>query len=219
MQPGRGAKRIEQLSKRCDCRRRKRLLIHSPMNAENNGASGAIEESGSYYVADTGLGGIIIVPFIAPKDSLGQTFGKLDPTPARSGREQWSIRVPRAVIVDISIPSILRPATLTHSTLPVRLFNRRYPTPRAPTASVVDCSAPGQRSGASAASEMREIERAMGLEVISRPGIQHAWKRNACVRFPEAEITSSDGLCVCVRVCRCSCGPPWARRQTGDSPD
>ena len=55
MQPGRGAKRIEQLSKRCDCRRRKRLLIHSPMNAENNGASGVIEASGSYYVADTGL--------------------------------------------------------------------------------------------------------------------------------------------------------------------
>jgi hypothetical protein len=73
------------------------------MNAENNGASGAIEESGSYYVADPGLGGIIIVPFIAPKDSLGQTFGKLNPTPARSGLEQWSIRVPRAVIVDISI--------------------------------------------------------------------------------------------------------------------
>jgi hypothetical protein len=87
MQPGRIAERISQLSKRRGCRRHYRCLIDSPMSAEDDCAGGAIEEPGPYNVANTGLDGIIIIPLIAPKDSLGQTFGKLNPTPARGGLE------------------------------------------------------------------------------------------------------------------------------------
>jgi hypothetical protein len=73
------------------------------MSAEDDRAGGAIEEPGPYNVANTGLDGIIIIPLIAPKDSLGQTFGKLNPTPVRGGLKHWSVRVPRGVIVDIII--------------------------------------------------------------------------------------------------------------------
>src|ERR1700731_4659815 len=63
------------------------------MNAEDDCAGGGIEQPGPYNVANTGLGGIIIVPLIAPQDSLGNTLGKLNPIPARGGFEQWPIRV------------------------------------------------------------------------------------------------------------------------------
>jgi len=72
MHPGRIAERIEQLSKRCGCRRHYRCLIDSPMSAEDDRAGRAIEEPGPYNVANTGLDGIIIIPLIAPKDSLGR---------------------------------------------------------------------------------------------------------------------------------------------------
>jgi hypothetical protein len=73
------------------------------MNAEDNPTGRAIEEPGPNNVANTGLDRILIKPLVGPKESLGQTFGKLNPTPARGGLEYSSVRVPRGVIVDIII--------------------------------------------------------------------------------------------------------------------
>src|SRR6202047_3096409 len=72
-------------------------LIDSPMSAEDDRAGGAIEEPGPYNVANTGLDGIIIIPLIAPKASLGQKFGKLNTTPARGGLEHSSASGTRGV--------------------------------------------------------------------------------------------------------------------------
>jgi hypothetical protein len=46
MQSGRIAERIEQLTKRCGCPRRKQLLIDSPMSAEEDREGGTIDEPG-----------------------------------------------------------------------------------------------------------------------------------------------------------------------------
>jgi hypothetical protein len=73
------------------------------VSAEEGRAEGAIEEPGPYNVANTAFDDIIIIPLIALKDSLEQTFGKLNPTPTRGGFEHSSVGVPRSVIFDVTI--------------------------------------------------------------------------------------------------------------------
>jgi hypothetical protein len=101
MQPGRIAERIEQLTKRCGCPRRKQLLIDSPMSAEEDREGGAVDEPGPYDVANTAFDDIVIIPLIAPKHSFGQTSGELYATPARGGFEHWSVGVARGIIVNV----------------------------------------------------------------------------------------------------------------------
>jgi hypothetical protein len=71
------------------------------MNAEDDSGGGAIEEPGPDNITNPGLDSVIIIPLIALKDSFGQTFGKLDPTPAPGALQHGSVRVPRGVIVNI----------------------------------------------------------------------------------------------------------------------
>src|SRR3984893_4847394 len=115
-----------------------------------------------YNVANTGLDGIIIIPLVPLKDSLGQTFGKLNPTPVRGGLKHWSVRVPRGVIVDV-IVHIDTQTCQAHPFDTSRSLVQEKVT-GAKGAGSLGCRlqrAAGQRSGASAASEMRDIERVM----------------------------------------------------------
>jgi hypothetical protein len=71
------------------------------MSAEEDRSGRAVEEPGPYNMANRTFENVTIIPLIAPKDSFGQTFEKLNPIPAWGGLEHWPVRVSRAIIVDV----------------------------------------------------------------------------------------------------------------------
>ena len=71
------------------------------MSAEEDRAGRAGEEPDPYSIANPTLENVSIIPLFAPKDSFGQTFGKLNLIPAWGGLEHRPVRVSRAIIVDV----------------------------------------------------------------------------------------------------------------------
>jgi hypothetical protein len=135
------------------------------MSAEEDRSGRAVEEPGPYNMANRTFENVTIIPLIAPKDSFGQTFEKLTQFPLeRPGALACKGLARHNSRCNLSH----RGSTLPNSSIRHLLFacSGRDPTPRTPATSVTDCSAAGQRSGARAASEMRNVARMKGSERI-----------------------------------------------------